>query len=73
VQNIKRIVENYDSMINQLNSEKKAIYKIWAEREKRIWVVQENISTLFGSIKGIAGQSLQTADVLQLPDKTIEE
>ena len=60
-------------MINQLNSEKKAIYKIWAEREKRIWVVQENISTLFGSIKGIAGQSLQTADVLQLPDKTIEE
>ena len=73
VQNIKRIVENYDGMINQLNSEKKAMHKIWAEREKRIWVVQENISALFGSIKGIAGQSLQTADVLQLPDRTIEE
>jgi len=73
VQNIKRIVENYDGMINQLNSEKKAMHKIWAEREKQIWVVQENISALFGSIKGIAGESLQTAGVLQLPDKTIEE
>lgn len=73
VQNIKRIVENYDGMINQLNSEKKAMHKIWAEREKHIWVVQENISALFGSIKGIAGKSLNTADVLQLPDKSIQE
>jgi hypothetical protein len=72
VQNIKRIVENYEGMINQLNSEKKSMHKIWAEREKQIWVVQENISALFGSIKGIAGKSLQT-DLLQLPDKTIEE
>jgi len=72
VQNIKRIVENYDGMLNQLNSEKRAMHKIWAEREKRIWAVQENISALFGSIKGIAGQSLQTADVLQLPDTAIE-
>jgi len=73
VQNIKRIVENYDGMINQLNSEKKAMHKLWAEREKQIWVVQENISALFGSIKGIAGTALQTADVLQLPDKNIEK
>ena len=72
VQNIKRIVENYDAMINQLNSEKKAMHKIWAEREKQIWVVQENISSLFGSIKGIAGKSLHTTDVLQLPDTTVE-
>ncbi len=73
VQNIKRIVENYDGMITQLNAEKKAMHRIWAEREKQIWVVQENISALFGSIKGIAGKSLQTADVLQLPDTTIAE
>lgn len=36
VQNIKRIVENYDAMIDQLNSEKKAMLKIWASREKQI-------------------------------------
>lgn len=67
VQNIKRIVEVYDNMISQLNSEKKAMSKIWAEREKQIWVVQENISALFGSIKGITGKTLETADILQLP------
>ncbi|GAB4313964.1 MAG: DUF2130 domain-containing protein [Bacteroidales bacterium] len=73
VQSIKRIVENYDSMIVQLNSEKKAMHKIWAAREKQIWVVQENISALFGSIKGIAGKELETSDVLQLSDRQIEE
>ncbi len=73
VQNIQRIVENYDGMINQLNSEKKAMHKIWAQREKSIWVVQENISSLFGSIKGIAGNALSTSDVLELPDTSIEE
>ncbi|PIF06696.1 MAG: Caldesmon [Draconibacterium sp.] len=68
VQNIKRIVENYDAMVHQLNSEKKAMHKIWATREKQIWVVQENISALFGSIKGIAGKELETSSVLELPD-----
>lgn len=72
VQNIKRIVENYDGMINQLNSEKKAMHRIWASREKQIWVVQENISALFGSIKGIAGNELETSSVLELPDTKID-
>ena len=73
VQNIKRIVENYDGMIDQLNSEKKAMHKIWASREKQIWVVQENISGLFGSIKGIAGKELETSNVLELPTREIED
>ncbi|MDP2855364.1 MAG: DUF2130 domain-containing protein [Smithellaceae bacterium] len=72
VQNIKRIVENYDAMLDQLNTEKKAITKIWATREKQIWVVQENISALFGSIKGIAGKELETSNVLALPDRELE-
>ena len=73
VQNVKCIVENYDAMITQLNAEKKAMTKIWATREKQIWAVQENISALFGSIKGIAGKELETSGVLQLPDTEIEE
>ncbi len=72
VQNIKRIVENYDNMILQLNSEKKAMHRIWATREKHIWSVQENISALFGSIKGIAGNALAASDILELPDRDIE-
>jgi hypothetical protein len=73
VQNIQRIVENYDGMINQLNSEKKAMHKIWAQREKSIWVVHENIGSLFGSIKGIAGNELSTSSVLELPETSIDE
>lgn len=73
VQNIKRIVENYDGMTQQLNQEKKAMHKIWATREKQIWVVQENIASLFGSIKGIAGKELSTSAVLELPDNTTED
>jgi hypothetical protein len=65
-------VENYDEMTNQLNAEKKAMQKIWAIREKQIWVVQENVSALFGSIKGIAGNSLETSGVLELPDSAID-
>src|SRR5690554_4648421 len=72
VQNIKRIVENYDAMIDQLNREKKAITKIWSLREKHIWIVQENIASLFGAIKGIAGKELETTQVLELPDSEIE-
>ena len=73
VQNIQRIVENYDSMIQQLNAEKKAMIKMWSIREKQIWVVQENISSLFGSIKGIAGSALATSAILELPSSSVDE
>ena len=49
------------------------MHKIWAAREKQIWVVQENVSALFGSIKGIAGAALQTSDLLELPSTEIDE
>jgi hypothetical protein len=73
VQNINRIIENYDSMIQQLNYEKKSAFKNFAVREKQIWGVQENINVLFGSIKGIAGNALSTSTILELPDSTIDE
>lgn len=72
-QNIKRIVENYEAMTLQLDREKRAMQKLWKEREKQIWGVQENIASLFGSIKGIAGNELDTIDVLELPDIDDEE
>lgn len=73
VQKIKRIVENYDRMIEQLNSEKKVTFRMWSEREKQIWVVQENINALFGDIKGIAGNSIEASVFLELPDPQIDE
>jgi len=33
-----------------------------------IWAIQENMSYLFGSIKGIAGNALANTRFLELPD-----
>lgn len=66
VQNVKRIVEVYDNQRAQLESEKRAMQRIWAQREKQIEVVQTNISSLFGSIGGIAGNELPGVEMLEL-------
>ena len=70
VQNVKRIIETYDEMCNDLNKEKRAMHKIWETRQKQIDKVTKNISSLFGAIKGIAGKELDTLDVLELPLST---
>lgn len=67
VQHITRIVENYKAMKDQLHTEKSAMMKAWAQREKQIDVVAHNISMLFGAIQGIAGNEISTPDILALP------
>lgn len=72
-QNVSRIIDNYDAMEQQLRREKRAMEKLWKEREKQIWVVQENIASLFGAIKGIAGTELENIPALSLSTEGIEE
>lgn len=72
VTNINRIVENYDGMIQLLNKEKRSMNLLWKQREKQIDSVQVNLASLFGSIKGIAGNSLETSSFLELPDTEVE-
>lgn len=71
-QNVSRIIDNYDAMEQQLRREKRAMEKLWKEREKQIWVVQENIASLFGAIKGIAGTELENIPALSLSAEEIE-
>jgi hypothetical protein len=68
VQIIGVINENYSSMKQQLDQEKAAMTRHWKKREKQLWAVQENVSSLFGSIKGIAGNALPNTELLELPD-----
>lgn len=63
------IVDNYDNMIDQLNSENNAMFKIWASREKQICTVLKNIPILFESIKWIVGKELITSNILELSKK----
>ena len=56
-------------MIDQLNSENNAMFKIWASREKQICTVLKNIPILFESIKWIVGKELITSNILELSKK----
>ena len=68
VQIIQVVNDNYNFMKQQLDTEKRAMTKQWKKREKQIWAVQENLSSLFGSIKGIAGNALPNTSFLELSD-----
>ena len=73
IQTITRILEVYTNMESDLNTEKRAMTKIWKTREKQIEVVALNISSMFGSIKGIAGNDLASSSILELPDSPKSE
>jgi hypothetical protein len=73
IQTITRILEVYTNMESDLNTEKRAMTKIWKTREKQIEVVALNISSMFGSIKGIAGNDLASSSILELPDSPKED
>ncbi len=68
VQTVKRILDNQQKMKEHLEQEKRAYSKIWKQREKQIWAVEENVSSLFGSISGITGRELEGSSFLELPE-----
>ena len=64
---VEAIVEGFTSMRNGLDSEKRAMQRIWKEREKQIDKVVTNTIDMYGSIKGIAGNAIQSVKALELP------
>lgn len=64
---IEAIVEGFTSMKIALDGEKRAMQRIWKEREKQIEKVVTNTIDMYGSIKGIAGNAVQTVKALELP------
>jgi len=60
------IVETFNVMKIDLDSEKKAMSRIWAKREKQIERIVINTVGLHGELQGIIGQSLPTIDALEL-------
>ena len=47
--------------------------RIWKQREKQIEKVLDNTIGMYGSIKGIAGNSIGNVKALELPYGEIEE
>ena len=63
---IETIVETFTAMHEQLAREKRAMERLWKEREKQIERVVLNTSGMYGDIRGIAGASLPAIDALEL-------
>ena len=56
-----------------LDSEKRSMQRIWKEREKQIDKVITNTIDMYGSIKGIAGNAVQSVKALELPEGGLTE
>jgi hypothetical protein len=64
-QHIEAIVEGFVSMRNSITKERVQMEKIWKEREKQLDKVLMNTSGMYGSVKGIAGASVQNIPLLE--------
>ncbi len=64
---IEAIVEGFTQMQADLDAEKRAMARIWKQREKQIAKVLDNTTALYGSIRGIAGKAIGQIEALELP------
>ena len=65
---IEAIVEGFSQMKSDLESEKRSMQRIWKQRERQIEKVITNTIDMYGSIKGIAGNAIQSVKALELPE-----
>ena len=70
---VEAIVEGFTSMKTALESEKRAMQRIWKEREKQIDKVINNTIDMHASIRGIAGNAIQAVKSLELPGEDLDE
>lgn len=63
---IEAIVEGFTQLKTDLESEKRSMQSIWKKREKQIERVLLNTNFMYSSIKGIAGNAIQSVPLLEL-------
>ena len=68
---VEAIVEGFTQMRLDLESEKRAMQSIWKKREKQIEKVTINTIDMHASIKGIAGNAIQSVKLLELSEGEI--
>ncbi len=68
---VEAIVEGFTQMRADLESEKRAMQSIWKKREKQIEKVTVNTIDMHASIKGIAGNAIQSVTLLELAEAEI--
>jgi hypothetical protein len=70
-QRVEAIVDTFINMQEQLNKEKRAMERIWKEREKQIQRITTNTIGMYGDVRGIIGSSVQAIPALELDDSEL--
>lgn len=65
---VQAIIESFVTMKTDLDSEKRAMAKIWSQREKQIEKITLNIAGMHGDLEGIVGSALPAVKILELPN-----
>jgi hypothetical protein len=65
-QQMEAIVDGFTNLKSELDKEKRAMQRIWKEREMQIEKVIGNTIDMYGSIKGIAGNAIAPIQYLEL-------
>lgn len=63
---LENIIMGFTSLKQELESEKRAMQRIWNRREKEIERVIMNTTGVYGDVQGIIGASMPTVPVLEL-------
>jgi len=72
-QKLEAAFESYQDMQEDLAKEKMLFTSQWAKREKRLLKAMENLVSLYGDVRGIAGGAVQEIKALELPELQLLE
>jgi hypothetical protein len=72
-QRVEAIVEAFSAMQSQIQRERRAMEKQWAEREKQIQRVIGSTSGMYGALQGIVGGGLAAIPALELDGGNLVE
>lgn len=61
------IIDAFRAMKEDLEAEKRAMQRIWGNREKQIERIISNTAGMYGDLEGLAGPALQQIKILELP------
>jgi len=70
---LQSIVEGFVAMQDELNKQKRSVMASWKRQQKQIDTVLINTTGMYGSIKGIAGNAIESVKALELEYDDEEE
>ncbi|MEA3641759.1 MAG: DUF2130 domain-containing protein [Lamprobacter sp.] len=70
-QRVEAIVEGFEALQLQLQRERRAMEKQWAEREKQLQRVLTSTAGMYGSLQGIVGSGLAAIPALELSNEPL--